>query len=186
MADQATRDLDYDAIAELVPFKVDGVTRFRRRLDLDGRKYSIILPENIPPEGDDTAPLYLVAHFLRHGEEWLAADSAYRYANIVTHLAEAVWERVYVAPVAEDEPPAPTPAGVTAWTFESAFEPTGEMQLRMRRWSASYARRIPLAQGDDDKPTRESARRRADRRRRAHEAGGRSRGIRRDRTQGDD
>lgn len=107
------QSFDYDAIAELAPFKEHDI-RFRRRLDLDGCKYSIILPENIPPTRDGESPLYLVARFLRHGEAWPAADASFQHANVVTHLAEALWERVYVAPAAEVEPPAPLPQGPSA------------------------------------------------------------------------
>lgn len=108
-----------DAVASLAPLTAeDGVRRWRRRIDLDGGKYSIFLAEAFPPDFDlPGEPKHLPAAFLRSGEPWLKGND-YRHSGFVNALAEALWARAYVPPTVADV----APPGPTEWTVASAFE----------------------------------------------------------------
>lgn len=107
----------YDVICSLAPFTIDHVTRYRRRIDLDGRKYSIILSENIPSKRDGKNSLYLAAHFLSYGYEWPESDTL---ANVVAHFAEVLWERTY-RPAPKIEPPITTKASIIVEVDDAAI-----------------------------------------------------------------
>lgn len=107
---------EHDAVATLAPLTAeDGVRRWRRRIDLDGGKYSIFLAETFPPDLDlPGEPKRLPAAFLRDGEPW----EIFRYSGFVNALAEALWERAYAPPTG----PTPRRPGPTEWTVATAFE----------------------------------------------------------------
>lgn len=106
------KPLEHDAYASLAPLTAeDGVRRWRRRIDLDGGKYSIFLAEVLPPDFDlPREPKHLPAAFLRNSE--------YFYDGGVDALAEALWERAYVPPTVPDV----VRPGPTEWTVATAFE----------------------------------------------------------------